>query len=42
MSIGDWQCDLGILYYGDLLEGGLFKVELYEILCLVVYLAALT
>jgi hypothetical protein len=26
----DWQCDLGILCCGDLLEGGLFKVELYE------------
>jgi hypothetical protein len=26
----NWQCDLGILCYGDLLEGRLFNVELYE------------
>jgi hypothetical protein len=25
----DWQCDLGILCYGDLWEGRLFKIELY-------------
>jgi hypothetical protein len=26
----EWQCYLGILSYGDLLEGSLFNVELYE------------
>jgi hypothetical protein len=25
----DWQCDLGILYYDDLLEGRLFNIKLY-------------
>jgi hypothetical protein len=30
----DWQCDLGILYYGDLWEGRLFNIELYATIML--------
>jgi hypothetical protein len=37
----DWQSDLGILCYGDLLEGRLFNIELY-VTGLFVYLTALT
>jgi hypothetical protein len=28
----DWQCDLGILCYDDLMEDRLFNIELYAII----------
>jgi hypothetical protein len=31
----DWQCGLGILCYGDLLEGRLFNIELYTTIMLI-------